>query len=82
MPPVAERASLCLLEREGADRLEPIAAEAALAELLRAPEPGFDAFAEHTGAVLAPLATRAFRLRMGDDPRTVLPLLDAALAHA
>ena len=85
-PPVCERAVLCLLERGrgggSSPRLEPIAADAAMAVLAHAPESGFDVFAEQARERLTPLAARAWRLCLGDDPRDVVPLLERAVQGA
>ncbi len=76
MPPVTERVALCLLQRGTEPRVAPVSEADALALMLGAPEPGFDVFPEAAAAGLRPLAARAVRLTLGQDPGAALPFLE------
>jgi hypothetical protein len=76
MPPVAERAAICLLQRGPAPGWARASEAEALAALLAAPEPGFDVFTDGAADRLGPLAARAVRLTVSADPVGTVPLLE------
>lgn len=75
--PVARRAGVCLLRRDGgATSVAPIAPEVVAAELGRTPEPGFDTYAEDAGAPVRQLAAQGgWLLNIGSPPADIVPLL-------
>ncbi len=81
VPPVCERAGICLLTPgAGAPSLGVADAGDVLEALTTGLEPGFDVFQDGIRERLAPLARQAWRLRTGLAPKAVLPLLEQAFA--
>jgi hypothetical protein len=75
--PVARRAGICLLRRDGGPtRLTRVAPDVVAAELGRVPEPGFDTYAEDAAGPVRRLAARgAWLLHVGAPPADIVPLL-------
>lgn len=81
MPPVCERAGVCLLvPGHQVPGLEPLTEHEALEALTERREPGFDVFTAGAAERLAPLSRHCWRLELSPDPRAALPLLDEVFA--
>lgn len=76
--PVAERALLCVLQRHvGPPAIEPISAAELETALLSGGESGFDLFAETIRPAIHALAEEGgWRIRLGDHPQDVVPLIE------
>lgn len=79
--PVARHAGVCLLRRDGGPtRVTRLAPEVVAAELGRAPEPGFDTYAEDAAGPVLRLAGRGgWLLNIGSPPADIVPLLRGML---
>ena len=75
--PVADRVTLCLLRRDpDGPALEPLDPDAAVEDLMRDIEPGFDMFATTIRRPLTRLAARgAWALSLPPDPAAAVPLI-------
>lgn len=84
-PRCADRAVLCLLTRQpgGSAGIEAVDPESAIRTLTARLDPGFDLFADSIGERIARVAAGgAWVVRLTDDPRDALPLLDDIAATA
>jgi hypothetical protein len=75
--PHAREATVCFVERatSGTSTLEPMSADEAYHRLISKREPGFDLHNRIDEVAAALVATQAYRLRMGYDPKVAVKLL-------
>jgi hypothetical protein len=78
--PMAERAGVCLLARGSTPGVERLSADAAVAALTAAPEPGFDLYADSVGARIRRVAEQgAWRMTLPPHPADAVPMLHRML---